>query len=215
MRAQLAFSFYTPIYYSECDYVLSCSNLEAYKCLSTSDKWPEGRLIIIGEEGSGKTHLANIWQQLKNAVFINESSELSYNKGQNLICENIQNIQNEEFLFHLINFCKAQEAKLLLTAAKLDQYALPDLQSRINATSKILIRPPDDNLLRVILMKWFVDKQLLVAEEVIEFIIARVERSYSYIKGFMLNLDQLSLEEKRSITIPLVKKVLERMSVGE
>lgn len=210
MGVQLAFSFYSPVYYSEYDYVVSCSNIEAYQFLSKPDKWSEGRLLVVGEEGSGKTHLASIWMQLYNATFVSPDSLLRSNKKA-WVCEDIDRIYDEEFLFHIINRANIEGIKLLLTSRQLKAYKLQDLQSRINATSKILIKPPDDNLLRAILIKWFVDRQLAVSDNVIDYIITRIERSYKFVKILIHELDLLSLEEKRSITIPLVKKALKKI----
>jgi chromosomal replication initiation ATPase DnaA len=147
---QKTFNFiHEPEYYEQ-DYIISYCNLEAYKALQHPEKWPFGRLLILGEAGSGKTHLCNIWQGTSSAISLEESTALNvlnnHINSKNFILENIENIQEEENLFHIINFCMNNSCKLLLTANILPHYMLPDLRSRINASYKILIKKPEDDL---------------------------------------------------------------------
>jgi chromosomal replication initiation ATPase DnaA len=184
--------FLEPEYTSE-DFIVTNSNIEAFRSLSNTHLWPENRMLILGEEGSGKTHLAGIFQYLYS---------------NSLVCENIESIEDEEYLFHLINSSKTMNCSLLLTAATLPRFRLKDLQSRINATHKVLIKPADDYLLRIILSKHFADRQLPVKEEIIDYILSHAGRSYKTIKQTVNSIDKLSLAAKRNITIPLVKSIL-------
>ncbi len=54
---------------------------------------------------------------------------------------------------------------------------LPDLVSRLNALPVVEILPPDDALLRGVLVKHFADRQIAVAESIISFILVRMPRS--------------------------------------
>ena len=192
------------------DYIVSTCNIDAYNLIHKHTLWSFKRLLLIGEEGSGKTHLCNIWSNIINAEYIAESESFEkYKSAEGLILENIERVSNEEYIFHLINFCQNNSIFLLLTAQELGHFKLPDLQSRINATQKVVIRRPDDALLRVVLNKYLSDRQLSVQQDVCDFILSRAERSFAFIKQFVNQIDFLSLSQKRNITIPLVKKVLE------
>jgi len=207
---QKTFNFNQDNEYSSQDYIVSYCNLEAYRAIKNYDKWPLNRLLIIGEEGSGKTHLCSIWQSDTNAIVLNEEdiiSQLSTNTFA-FIFENIEKVKDQEILFHVINFCTNNNRKLLLTCNFLPHFSLIDLKSRLNATYKILIKNPEDDFLKVILLKNFSDKQLKVGSEVIDYILIRAERSFSFIKKFVEAVDKLSLEYKRNITVPLVREVL-------
>lgn len=193
------------------DYIVSYSNIEAYNFVHKHSLWPLNRLLILGEEGAGKTHLANIWGNIIDALVIEEGEEFERLSRQceGVILEDINEIRNEEYLFHLINFCQNHSIHLLLTASTLPSFEIMDLKSRINATQKVLIKQPDDELLRIILNKYLIDKQLNVSQEVCDFILLRAQRSYSFIKKLVSQIDYLSLKQKRNITIPLVKEVLQ------
>jgi len=102
-----------------------------------------------------------------------------------------------------------QSITLLLTASCMPQFSLRDLQSRINASNKVLIKKPDDQLLKSLLLKHFYERQLIVSKDVLDYIFTRAERSFAYIELLVTKIDELSLEEKRNITLPLVKKVIE------
>ena len=135
------------------DFIVSCCNLEAFNLLHNSISWHDNRLIILGEEGSGKTHLTKIWQQESSAVVLREGYDFSALDGTktSIIIEDIEQIKNEEYLFHLINFAKNNSESLLMTASSSPCFKLNDLQSRINATHKALIKKPDDELISIVL----------------------------------------------------------------
>ena len=59
-----------------------------------------------------------------------------------------------------------------------------------------------------ILAKLFADRQVRVAPGVIEYVIPRIERSFSAIQTFVTDTDNMALKDKRQITIPLVRQVL-------
>ncbi len=194
--------------FTEENFIISYCNLEAYKTIKNSDIWPEHRMLILGPEGSGKSHLAKIFAR-EGGGFIEADNDEVNLEALSWIIEDIDQLNSEENLFHKINLAKENSINLLLTASYLPRYHLKDLQSRINATSKIIIKKPDDELLKALLIKHFSDRQLFASKEVMDYIFSRTERSFEYIKRLVENIDRLSLEQKREITVPLVKKVLE------
>ena len=127
-------------FYEE-DFIISYSNLEAYNAINHSENWADKRLLLVGEAGSGKSHIARIFSHKANAVFINLPLDLTAMHKGNLILEDIHNIADQDSLFHIINFCKNNQTNLLLTASELPEFSLADLQSRINATAKVFIKP--------------------------------------------------------------------------
>jgi chromosomal replication initiation ATPase DnaA len=207
---QKTFEFIINHTYNKDDFILSNANLEAYQAIKNPIKWPDRRLIIVGESGSGKSHLARIWQS--------EQQSYTIKPGGNvfdldpilpaLICEDIEFISDEKFLLHLINFCSDNSIYLLMNAKKIIDFELPDLKSRVNATYKVSIKPADEDLLRVILLKNCSDRQLVINEEIANFIFSHSERSYDFIRNLIIRIDRLAIVKKRRITIPLIKEVL-------
>ena len=72
--------------------------------------------------------------------------------------------------------------------------------------SEILL--PTDDVLRGIIIKISKDKGLFLNNLEINFMLNHIERSYAVINNFIDQLDQLSLVQKKKITIPLIKSLL-------
>lgn len=197
--------------YNESDFILSLCNVNAFNAVIKNNQWVNGRFLLIGEDGCGKTHLATIWKELNNAKELKENEV--FENSSALLIENIERIKNEEYLFHLLNYCQNNSIPLLMTASCYPEYTLRDLSSRIKATMNAVIKNPDEELVNVLLHKFFTDQQMVVGEDVIEYLVNRVERSFLYLKNLLSTLDKLSLEEKRNITIPFVKSVLQGLNV--
>ncbi len=216
---QLYLNFPIKAAYLPEDYVVSSANISAFSCIKNWPNWGKGIfpkiLLLYGEYGSGKTHLAHIWQHISNAIFLKAQDLYSlhlFTGQQNLICDNIENI-DETLLFHLINFTHENQQYLLMTSQfspeKL-KISLPDLRSRILALNAMGINPPTDDLLEAVLLKHLTDRQLKVNSQCLDFIISRIDRSFSKLLEFINMLDKESAISKRAITIPLLKKVLEK-----
>ena len=111
----------------------------------------------------------------------------------------------------MINLVKEIEGFLLLTS-KISPTSLitkiPDLNSRIRSFSPVKINKPDDYLLEIMILKIFSDKNIMVDEKVIKFLLKRVERSISGIILLIQKINEKSLEEKRPITVPLVSELI-------
>ena len=92
---------------------------------------------------------------------------------------------------------------------------IPDLNSRIRSFSPVKINKPDDYLLEIMILKIFSDKNVIVDEKVIKFLLKRVERSISGIIRLIQRINEKSLEEKRPITVPLVSEVISSSNSDE
>lgn len=206
---QIIFIFPAVDEFYEEDFIVSAANLKAYNMVANYTQWPEKRLIISGEEGSGKSHLCRIFALRSNALILPLDFEINFLPIQNLIFENIEQFEDETKLFHLINFAKNNDLYLLLTTAdKNHEFKLSDLASRLNSTSKANIKSPDEILFRAILYKNFHSRQITLDPEIIDYITIRLHRSFKAIKEFVQKVDSYSLTTQRRITIPLIKKVL-------
>src|SRR5262249_61785710 len=75
---------------------------------------------------------------------------------------------------------REDEAFVLLTARVAPvTLAIRDLGSRLNAIPVVAMAPPDDALLRAVLVKLFTDRQLAVDEGLIGYVAMRIERSFA------------------------------------
>ena len=202
------------------DYIITESNSFAFDLISRMIKGEINQGVISGPSFSGKTHLSKIL--IKN-IGSNESLYIDrdYKKiiekvgSSNLIViENIDKVledKSEEDLFHIINFTKESDKKLLMTSGKSIsniEFKLEDLKSRLNAVIEAKIMQPDDELMKLVLIKIFNDKQLLINPNVINFLKSRLERSYKSINDFIEKIDKFSLERGKKITIALINDLI-------
>ncbi len=194
--------------YIDTDFIISGCNIEAYKALTTDVQWPFNRLILIGEKGSGKTHLANIWATKNNAVFIKKEEEFISNKISNMVIENTEEF-NDGNLLHYINIAYEAGLRLLMTTSRYGGYKIPDLLSRVSASYKILIGIPDQELIEALIIKFFLEKQTKFSVEVPKYIASRIERSFHEVKRLVTQIDYSSLSQKKPITVPFVKDIME------
>ena len=167
--------------------------------------------FLYGPKKSGKSYLANIWLNKNNAVKYNNNYELIINKKNNILIDNII-FNEEEKIFHIVNNCILNNLKILITSSvKINEidFKFDDLSSRLKTFTNLEINQPNDEMLLALLTKLLVDKQFIIkSNEIFEYILRRVDRSYQGINEIVKKLDILSLEKKRQLTIPLIKEIL-------
>lgn len=205
------------------DYIILPSNQAVVAQLLAGAATSSPLTILFGAEKSGKTHLSHLWQQKFDAQFLpkkylkvaeNDFPEMAELVSQSaLIIDDIdQKTMCEKTIFHLINLAIQANQQLLFTSQKpllLWQVELPDLLSRLKAAKHIEISPPDDLLMETILTKAFADKQINIAENVIAYILPRIDRSIAAIIKLVDQLDKYAMSENKPITRSLVAKMFE------
>lgn len=214
---QLAFDLPVDSRHGVEDFLVGPSNEAAYGLVESWPQWPDAWLRLTGPEGAGKTHLAAIWARAAHAWTLS-AVELSEAKVPHLVSGGALVIEDcdagpidEAALFHLMNAVKARGGSLLLTARRqpgLWGLRVPDLLSRLRLAPSATIEPPDDGLLRAVLVKLFIDRQLVVDTAVIEALALRMERSFAAARQVVDRLDRVALERGRRVTRLLVQEVL-------
>lgn len=193
------------------DFFVSTSNKEAYSFI-LNKKIDNKKILLIGPNKSGKTHLGKIWQKNNNAVSYENNFEIILNYKKNIFIDDFLKNINEEKIFHLINHCSINKLTILLTSKKEvfeHNFLLKDLVSRLKTFNLLRIDLPDDDLIINLIIKLLHDKQIIIKnEEIFHYILKRIERSYEEIFLLIEKIDKLSLEKKRELTIPLIKKLL-------
>jgi chromosomal replication initiation ATPase DnaA len=215
--SQLAFTWQETASYAPEDFIVSDSNVVAVRFLET---WPDGHAgvaLLSGAHACGKTHLARRWLDRVNGVALDrallgmEPSEALWPAKAPALLEDIDTLQDEAALFHLLRHAESVRQGLLLTSAvpaRQLPFTLPDLCSRLIAMPVASIETPDDGLLRMFIVKCFSDRQLRISGEVAEYILNRVERSFASVREVVEKLERASLETRREITVPLVKRIV-------
>jgi chromosomal replication initiation ATPase DnaA len=214
---QLAFDLPLDPRYGREDFLVSPSNERAYSLIERWPDWPDRALHLTGPEGSGKSHLASIWATNAHAWTI-DAFEVSGERVPHLVSNGALLVEDadrgdrdEAALFHLLNLSRERGAFLLLTsAAPVDSWGIrtPDLLSRLRLAPAVSLDPPDDALLKAVLVKLFVDRQLVVDTSVVDFLALRIERSLARAAEIVKALDREALSRGRRITRPMAAEVL-------
>lgn len=213
--------------FSEAQFLPSSSNEAAVRWIDEWPRWERGGeafhcLIIYGPDGCGKTHLSHVFKKISSArmIALSELEDLKFNEQEQFvyIIEDVDksdiDAHTAEALFHLYNWLKEQGGYLLLTARRGQKkwgLELADLKSRLLASESVKISAPDDKLLRAVILKQFSDRQILLSDKVVGYIIKHADRSFSFIRNLVKELDNLSMSEKKKITIPMVKRALQEL----
>lgn len=194
------------------------SNALALQTVDAWRDWPDRKLLLVGPEGAGKTHLAHIWAALADAVILPAETlavaDIASLAGRAVVVENADRIGAAEAqLFHLHNLATTSGA-LLLTARTPPRdwgLTLPDLTSRMQATPLARLDAPDDALLSAVLVKLFADRQVAVPATLIPYLISRMPRSIGAARALVTALDAEALAAGRPITRSLAGAALDRL----
>jgi chromosomal replication initiation ATPase DnaA len=193
-------------------FVVSASNSDAVAALDAWTSWPDGRLVLIGPEGVGKSHLARAWARRVGAREIRgHRADSAAWAGGPVFLENADRGVDEETLFHALNL--ADRGGGVLLTARTDprewRVGLPDLRSRLNSLLVAKIEPPDDAVLRAVLVGLFRERNIKAGEEVLNFLIRRMERSVPAARDIVNRIDEFAAAERREITRLLVRQILD------
>ncbi len=173
---------------------ITAANQSAAAWLATPALWPVPVTLLVGPEGSGKSHLAG-WFAAHQPARIIETADR----------------HDPEALFHAWN-AASRDAPLLLTSRLLPRdwgHGLPDLASRLAATPLVRLGEPDDDLLAAVLAKLFAERGISVGDDLIRWLLLRIERSLAAAQAVVAALDATSLARRRPVTIPLAREVID------
>lgn len=221
---QLAFDLPLDPRFGREDFLVGPANEAAYGLIEAWPDWPDTVLVLTGPPGTGKSHLASIWATRARAWTVPASGVTAgtvthcISNGA-LVVEDIdRNGRDEAALFHLINLARERTCPVLLTSARgIDQLdlATADLRSRLRLAPSAAIVEPDDALLRAVIVKLFVDRQLVVDLRVIDALVLRIDRSLARARAVVAELDRDALGRGRRITRPLALAVLDRLGIAQ
>ena len=206
------------------DFLVSPSNADAFETFEGWPAWPDRVLLLLGPTGAGKSHLGAIWAARSHARILPASAlagaDVSALAAEGpLLLEDVDSARGiEAELFHLLNLVRnSANGWLVLTArAWPDGWGLrtPDLLSRLRLAPAVEIAEPDDALVRAVLVKHFIDRQLVVDTTVVEYLAMRIERSLDAARQVVEALDQEALTTGRRITRPMAGEVLRALETA-
>jgi chromosomal replication initiation ATPase DnaA len=217
---QLALAFDHRPSLSGDDFLVAPNNAEAVGWIDRWPDWPGPALVVFGPPGCGRTHLAHVFQTRSGARSIG-SADLGAAEARTVLgdaraivlddADAMAGPALERGLLHLHTAIEQEGRFMLLTARSAPSrwlIALADLSSRLKAAPVVEIGPPDDALIAAVLVKLFADRQLRVTDDVIQYALARMDRTVDAARGLVAAADSTALAERRNITVPLVRRIL-------
>lgn len=181
---------------------------------------------LWGESGCGKTHLINasidcINKQNKSAVTIlpndiSKRENVSLIEMFDVICiDNVDEISTdlllEEALFFWINEVRQANKKIVLASCVStsdESWQLPDLISRLQSGRTHHLKPLDRDTALNVFNQLARDKGIWIDERVNGYLQKKCPMNMSFLSQLLKKMDEVTLIEKKHMTIPLLKKLL-------
>ena len=193
------------------------ANESALALIESWPDWPNRIVLLVGPEGSGKSHLAAIWAEQAggrsvSARALDASAVPGALATGALVVEDLKPAEfDERAMFHLLNLAREDAAYILITARippSAYEIELRDLRSRLRAVPVVSLSPPDDLLFRGLIIKFCADRQMSIDETVVSYLATRIERSYAAVRQAVELLDTEALRLGRPVTRALAVELL-------
>ncbi len=224
MSPQLAFELpHVPALGGE-DFYVSASNAQAAKLINAWPDWTNPISIVSGPQGTGKTHLVNVWRARSGAACyaakdVEAAVVRAVNEPGPVAIEDLDGGPfNENAAFHLLNLAREHKFDVLLTGRLPPgdwEIKLPDLRSRLRSAALVTIETPDEVLLRAVLVKLFADRQLTVTPDVVDYLAPRIERTMAGAQKAIAALDKAALAEQRAVTRAFAARIIPSIITDE
>jgi chromosomal replication initiation ATPase DnaA len=214
---QLAFALPHAESLSRDNFLEGPANAEGLALVDRWPDWPNRIMLLVGPEGSGKSHLAAIWAEQAgarstSAHALTPATVPGALATGALVVEDLKPSEfDERAMFHLMNLAREDEASVLITARLAPsafEIELRDLRSRLRAVPMVSLLPPDDALFRALIVKFCADRQMAVDETVVSYLATRIERSFAAARHAVELLDTEALRLGRPVTRALAAELL-------
>lgn len=195
------------------DLAISEANAAGVAALAAWPETPGAILALFGPAGCGKSHLAAAWVERTGtgAIALHGAEAALVDplelEGRPVLLDRAQDADDES-LFHLINLTQSGGGALLLVSRDPPgawATDLPDLRSRLNAIRTVGIEAPDDVVFAAMLRRAFASRNITPADELIDYLVRRIDRSADAAEAVVDRLDALH----RPVTRVLARQVLD------
>jgi DnaA-homolog protein len=181
-------------------------------------------VFIYGNSGQGKTHILQgavlkALEMDKNAVYIDCSESFPehildlVNQLDFISFDNVHLIssKNQEVFFDLYNRARQTQVFILVGADSLpsDLEVMRDIKTRLSLAAVYKLEELNDELIMSVIDSQMSQRNLSVNSNVYEYLFKNYSRDLKLLLSTLNDLDKASLQSKKPISIPFVKKFLE------
>ena len=193
------------------------------------ERTPE-RLLIVGDAGSGKSHLLEAAIEAASAgrdavAFVpmrdwrsqRVDAVRGLGQGGGLLC--IDDVDAaagdhgwEEALFALVEEATSRQARILVTAGAVPSnipFVLADLRSRLSAAPLYRLRELDDESRARALRRHASGRGIEIPDDVVGYVLTRHRRDMPSLVALLDRLDHHSMARQRRLTVPFVRDLIE------
>jgi len=214
MTEQRIFNFNNAKNFFEENLIRDTSNSNVLNFLDKFPNWETKLINIVGEKKSGKSFILQLFRKKNQFNYISnkEDFEKKYDElflVDKLILDGFQ--INEDKFFSLINHFILHKKYLIISSREpltMLEIKLLDLKSRLKEFLLIEIQNPSDDLIYSLILKYFSDNQIVIKKDLVEYIVKKIDRSYSSIEKFLIKLNDQSIIKKKKIDYKLINEVL-------
>ncbi|WP_420860884.1 chromosomal replication initiator DnaA [Algirhabdus cladophorae] len=227
MNTQLTFDLPSVPALGRDAFFVSPSNHVALALLEKPGNWSNRKMLLCGPAKSGKTHLAHVWAEQTGAqVFAAKDVTLDSVAGiaqkAFVVIEDLHEAAGdpdaETALFHAHNLILAEGGTLLLTGTdepSVWPIALPDLASRVQGTALAQLLAPDDQLLAMVMVKQFADRQLTPPAKVLTYLTTHMERSFAHATALVDEMDRIALRTRKPLNRTVAAQALDKLAAAQ
>ena len=213
---QLVLALDHAVSYAREDFLSGPSNATALALIERWPDWPNRTMVLVGPPGAGKSHLAAVWAETSGARVLSakllaEADLPAALATGALVVEDLEPAGlDERALFHLINLAREETAYVLFTARAAPSafpVGIRDLASRLRALPSVALAPPDDALLRALIVKLAADRQIAIDDALVNYLANRIERSFAAAHAAVARLDEEAMRRHRPVTRALAAEL--------
>lgn len=180
---------------------------------------PGAPVYLWGPSGSGKTHLLRalmdqLQQQGQHTMLFNPRGEnlLRADRALALIddCDTLDDAAQAE-AFRLFVEAAAHGVQIV-AAGRLPPVDLPvreDLRTRLGWGPVFALQPLGEEQTRAVLRREADRRGIFLSDEVMDYLLTRFERDLKHLMRLLDRLDQFALARSRSVTVPLIRQMLD------
>lgn len=180
-------------------------------------------VYVYGAQGLGKTHVLQgaVLKALsdnKNAIYIDCNEPLpehildSIDQLNLISLDNVDVIKNhnQDFFFDLYNRARQAKVSILVSGSNMpaNLSVMKDLKTRLSLAAVYKLEKLNDELTMSVINNQMSERNLTIDSKVYEYLFKYYSRDVKILLSAMDQLDRASLQSKKAITIPFVKKML-------